>query len=137
MVIFSAKKFSRQIEFFRFLQKKMNKKFIFLEKKSIAQKGENELNFLTSCPWKWKEIVGGKICLKKTVNRGIFGRFLRNFRKSCLLPLVVDARSSENICPIFQPTHPDLLKNPIFRFLFRFCSEKCIFSQSRYLSKVH
>ena len=47
--------------------------------------------------------------------------YKRDIRKTCLLPLVVDARSAENIRPIFQPMHVDLLKNPTFRFSFRIC----------------
>ena len=86
---------------------------------------------MTSSPWKWSGNYGRKNLFKengkKIATRGIFGGFLRNFRKSCLLPLVVDARSAENIRLIFQPMHADLLKNPILIFLFRFCTENSYF----------
>ena len=74
---------------------------------------------------------------KKIATNGILGGFLRNFRKSCLLHLVVDAQSAENIRLIFQPMHADLLENPTFRFSFRFALKTHIFSQSRHRSKVH
>ena len=47
MVIFGAKKFFTENWVFSIFAKKLNKKFIFLEKKSIVQKKKNEPNFST------------------------------------------------------------------------------------------
>ena len=104
IAIFDAKIFFAENRVFSIFAKELDKKFIFLKKKSIVQKRKMNRIFRRQVRENGTEITTVKICLKKTKkNRGIFGGFLRNFRKLCLLPLHVDARSAENIRLIFHP----------------------------------
>ena len=55
---------------------------------------------------------------KKIATPRIFGRFKKNFRRTCLLLLVVDARSAEKIRLVFLSKRSKLSKNQILDFFF-------------------
>ena len=78
--------------------KKLDKKFVLLEKKGIVQKRKMSLIFRHQVCGNRMEIMILKFRLKKMGKKidtcGIFCRFLRNFWKTCLLPLVADAQST-------------------------------------------
>ena len=84
-IIFGAKKFFTENRVSIFA-KKLDRKFVFLEKKGIVQKRKMSRFFLTSSPWKLNGNYGRKNLFKengkKIATRGIFGGFLQNFRKS-------------------------------------------------------
>ena len=72
------------------MQKKLDKKFIFLEKKSIVQKRKMSQIFRHHIRRNGTEIMAGKLCLKKTEKKLLVEEFSADFyetfenRVSCL-----------------------------------------------------
>ena len=91
-VIFSAKKFFTENRVFSIFAKKLEKKFVFFEKKRVSLKREKMRQiFRRQVRGNRTEISAGKFFLKKTkkkkiVIRGISGGFLRKFRKFAFSP---------------------------------------------------
>ena len=114
--------FSRKTDFW----KKSYKKFVFLKKDGVIGKRKMSWTFRRQVRGNRTKITDGKFCLKKTekiATPRIFGGFLKNFRRTCLLLLVVDARRAKKIRRAFLPKRAKLSKNSIFRFSFRFCTK--------------